>query len=184
MTSPAATVTSGIGGVVSTVLSALGFGSQAASGPVGAAAASDAVGHAGLGAQGARAHRFAASSPSPGRRSRHWWPRTSRRPRISPLATPEQLDAERIATQTANSLPVAIMKLVLRQQFLIGRQQAVPRRRGRGEHGGSRQGSQRVRDGRRVPAAVARLDDAEIRHPSGPTAHLVRPERPRLTDPL
>jgi hypothetical protein len=37
---------------------------------------------------------------------------------VSPLATPQQLAAERIATATANSLPVAIMRFVLRQQFL------------------------------------------------------------------
>jgi hypothetical protein len=45
---------------------------------------------------------------------------------VSPLATPEQLEAERIATQTANSLPVAIMKLVLRQQFLSAANQLYP----------------------------------------------------------
>ena len=37
---------------------------------------------------------------------------------VSPLATPEQLAAERLAAQTANSLPVVLMKMVLRQQFL------------------------------------------------------------------
>ncbi|MCK0173217.1 DUF1214 domain-containing protein [Mycolicibacterium sp. F2034L] len=39
-------------------------------------------------------------------------------PRVSPLATPEQFAAERTATETANSLPVLLMKVVLRQQFL------------------------------------------------------------------
>lgn len=37
---------------------------------------------------------------------------------VSPLATPEQLEAERIATRTVNTLPVALMKLVLRVGFL------------------------------------------------------------------
>ncbi|WP_422745789.1 DUF1214 domain-containing protein [Mycobacterium sp. WMMD1722] len=39
-------------------------------------------------------------------------------PRVSPLATPEQLAAERTATETVQSLPVRLMTHVLRQQFL------------------------------------------------------------------
>ena len=44
----------------------------------------------------------------------------------SPLATPEQLAAEKLATQTANSLPVALMKLFLRQQFLDSANKLYP----------------------------------------------------------
>lgn len=37
---------------------------------------------------------------------------------VSPLGTPQQIDRERIATQTARSLPVAFMKVLLRWGFL------------------------------------------------------------------
>ncbi|MFZ0833525.1 MAG: DUF1214 domain-containing protein, partial [Mycobacterium sp.] len=37
---------------------------------------------------------------------------------VSPLGTPEQLAAEKIATRTVNTLPVMLMKLVLRHSFL------------------------------------------------------------------
>jgi hypothetical protein len=37
---------------------------------------------------------------------------------VSPLGTEQQLEAERIATQTANTLPVALMKLVLQAGWL------------------------------------------------------------------
>jgi hypothetical protein len=37
---------------------------------------------------------------------------------VSPLGTPQQLAAERLATETANTLPVQLMKLVLRLGFL------------------------------------------------------------------
>lgn len=45
---------------------------------------------------------------------------------VSPLGTPEQLAAERIATETVNTLPVALMKLFLRQGFLSAAQQQFP----------------------------------------------------------
>ena len=45
---------------------------------------------------------------------------------FSPLGTPEQLAAERIATETVNTLPVTLMKLVLRQGFLSAAQQQFP----------------------------------------------------------
>lgn len=45
---------------------------------------------------------------------------------ISPLATPQQLEAERIATQTVSTLPVALMKVVLRAGFLSAAQQLFP----------------------------------------------------------
>ena len=44
----------------------------------------------------------------------------------SPLATPEQLAAERLATQTASTWPVALAKVFLRQQFLSAAQQQYP----------------------------------------------------------
>ena len=125
VTSPAATVTSGIGGVVSTVLSALGFGSQAASGPVVPPQppmlwamlgwVRRELGHIVsplVSVAGAPVAALVAEDVST--------------TAVSPLATPEQLEAERIATQTANSLPVAIMKLVLRQQFLSAANQLYP----------------------------------------------------------
>jgi hypothetical protein len=45
---------------------------------------------------------------------------------FSPLATGEQLNAERIATETVNTLPVMLMKLVLRQGFLSAAQDQFP----------------------------------------------------------
>ncbi|HET6731952.1 DUF1214 domain-containing protein [Mycobacterium sp.] len=45
---------------------------------------------------------------------------------VSPLGTPEQLAAERLATETVNTLPVVLMKLFLRQGFLSAAQQQFP----------------------------------------------------------
>ena len=45
---------------------------------------------------------------------------------VSPLGTPEQLAAERTATETVNTLPVQLMKLFLRQGFLTAAQQQFP----------------------------------------------------------
>ncbi|ODQ92542.1 DUF1214 domain-containing protein [Mycolicibacterium flavescens] len=45
---------------------------------------------------------------------------------VSPLATPEQLAAERIAARTVRTLPVILMKMVLRQQFLAAAQRLYP----------------------------------------------------------
>jgi hypothetical protein len=45
---------------------------------------------------------------------------------VSPLGTPEQLAAERTATETVNTLPVQLMKLFLRQGFLSAAQQQFP----------------------------------------------------------
>jgi hypothetical protein len=42
---------------------------------------------------------------------------------VSPLGTPEQLAAERRAAETVNTLPVELMKLILRQGFLSAAQQ-------------------------------------------------------------
>ncbi|MEO3756988.1 DUF1214 domain-containing protein [Mycobacterium sp. B14F4] len=111
------TVTTGITDFVASVLSAFGFGPRAASGPVAPAEppllwallgwVRREVGHltssvasvAGVPVAASVAENVAA-------------------PAVSPLATPEQLAAERIATQTANTLPVALMKILLRHQFL------------------------------------------------------------------
>jgi hypothetical protein len=41
---------------------------------------------------------------------------------VSPLGTPQQLAAERLAAETANTLPVQLMKLVLRASFLSAAQ--------------------------------------------------------------
>ncbi|HEX2286078.1 MAG TPA: hypothetical protein VHI10_14835, partial [Mycobacterium sp.] len=45
---------------------------------------------------------------------------------VSPLGTQEQLAAERVATETVNTLPVALMKFVLRVGFLAAAQQQFP----------------------------------------------------------
>ncbi|HJT96590.1 MAG TPA: DUF1214 domain-containing protein [Mycobacterium sp.] len=45
---------------------------------------------------------------------------------VSPLGTPEQLAAERLAAETVNTLPVVLMKLFLRQGFLSAAQQQFP----------------------------------------------------------
>ncbi len=82
-----------------------------------AACDSDAVGGTRLRAPRNREHRRAARARTAGRRGGAGG-RGRLEPAVSPLGTPEQLAAERIATQTVNSLPVALMKLVLRQQFL------------------------------------------------------------------
>jgi hypothetical protein len=125
ISSPATAVTTGIGGLFNTALSALGFGSQAASGPV--APPQPPLLWAMLGwvrrelghivsplvsAAAAPAAALVADDVSVAA--------------DSPLATPEQLAAEKLATQTANSLPVALMKLVLRQQFLDSANKLYP----------------------------------------------------------
>ncbi|SEH88846.1 Protein of unknown function [Mycolicibacterium rutilum] len=45
---------------------------------------------------------------------------------VSPLATAEQLAAERVAARTVQTLPVILMKMVLRQQFLAAAQRLYP----------------------------------------------------------
>ena len=45
---------------------------------------------------------------------------------VSPLGTPEQLEAEKIAAQTVNTLPVKFMKIVLRHSFLHTARQQFP----------------------------------------------------------
>lgn len=117
VTSSPTTVTTGVGGVVSTVLSALGFGSQAASGPV--VPPQPPMLWAMLGwVRRELGHIVSPLVSNAGKPVAALVAEDVSTTEVSPLATPEQLAAERIATQTANSLPVAIMKLVLRQQFL------------------------------------------------------------------
>ncbi len=123
---PATPVTTGLGGFVNGVLSALGFGTQAASdGPVAPPQAPMLWTMLGwvrreignltapfFGGGGTPAAALVAQDAST--------------PVVSPLATEEQLAAERIATQTANTLPVALMKIILRQQFLQAANQQYP----------------------------------------------------------
>ncbi len=45
---------------------------------------------------------------------------------VSPLGTPEQLEAEKIAARTVNTLPVTLMKIVLRHSFLHTARQQFP----------------------------------------------------------
>ena len=47
-------------------------------------------------------------------------------PAVSPLGTPEQLAAEKVAAETVNTLPVKLMKLVLRHSFLSTAQEQFP----------------------------------------------------------
>ncbi len=44
----------------------------------------------------------------------------------SPLGTPEQLAAERVATETVNTLPVMVMKFLLKQGFMTAAHQQFP----------------------------------------------------------
>ena len=123
--STATAVTTGLGGFVGTVLSALGFGSQAASGP--AAPPQPPLLWAMLGwvrrEIGNMIAPFVAGVGTPvAALSTEDASITA----VSPLGTPEQLAAERIAAQTANTLPVALMKLVLRQQFLNAANEQYP----------------------------------------------------------
>ncbi|MFI5507579.1 hypothetical protein ACIA48_08940 [Mycobacterium sp. NPDC051804] len=110
--------TTHINGMVGTVLSALGFDAQAASGP--AAPLQSPMLWAMLAAARREIGHTASLPPvsSPGGTVAALVAEDVATTAVSPLATPEQLEAERLATQTANSFPVALMKLVLRQQFL------------------------------------------------------------------
>jgi hypothetical protein len=123
---PPATVSTGIGGPVGTVLSALGFGSQAATGPVAPPQLPMAwamlgwvrreLGHVDsrlVSAAGGPVAALVADEVSAAATG-------------SPLATPQQFSAEKIAGQTANSLPVTIMKIILRHQFLAAANQLYP----------------------------------------------------------
>ncbi|MDT5015046.1 MAG: hypothetical protein QOD39_1206 [Mycobacterium sp.] len=116
--------TTGIGGIVSTVLSAFGFGPHASSGPV--APPQPPLLWAMLGwvrrEIGHVIAPFAGSTTPVAALVTEDASITA----DSPLGTPEQLAAEKIAAQTANTLPVALMKIVLRQQFLDAAKQQYP----------------------------------------------------------
>ena len=130
---PTATpTTTGLGGIVSTVLSAFGFGPQATSGP--AAPPQPPMLWAMLGwvrrEVGHLIAPFAGGSGTPVAALLHEdvsaTEVSSLEAEDSPLATEEQLAAERIAAQTANTLPVKLMKIVLRQQFLSAANKLYP----------------------------------------------------------
>jgi hypothetical protein len=125
MVSPTTTMTTEIGGVVGTVLSALGFGPKAASGPVAPPQPPAAwamlgwvrreLGHIDsrlVSAAGGPVAVLAADD-------------VSATP-ASPLATQQQFNAEKIAGQTARSFPVTLMKIILRQQFLAAANRLYP----------------------------------------------------------
>ncbi|MDA4107491.1 DUF1214 domain-containing protein [Mycolicibacterium holsaticum] len=113
----------GVATVVSSVLSALGFGPQAANGttvpqqPVA------------MWAMLAWARREIGITSTPSVNPAAQTVTTSQTlaaTTVSPLGTPQQLAAERIARQTANSLPVAMMKVVLRLGFLFAAHRQYP----------------------------------------------------------
>ncbi|ORB63994.1 DUF1214 domain-containing protein [Mycolicibacterium tusciae] len=126
VTAPAATVSTDVGGVVGTVLSALGFSSQAATGPT--APPQPPMAWAMLGWVRRELGNFdsrvvsAASGPVAALVTED----VAAAAATSPLATPQQFSAEEIAEQTAQSFPVTAMKLVLRQQFLAAANRLYP----------------------------------------------------------
>ncbi|MGV0875419.1 hypothetical protein [Mycolicibacterium sp. XJ879] len=118
-----APVVTHIDGVVSSVLSALGFGAHAADG---APAPQQPVA---LWAMLAWARREIGTTSTPTlspAASTVTTSQTAAETTVSPLGTPQQLAAERIARQTANSLPVALMKVVLRVGFLFAAHRQYP----------------------------------------------------------
>ncbi len=101
VTSPAATVTTDIGGVVSTVLSVLGFGPQAASGPV--APPQPPMAWAMLGwVRRELGHTVSPLVSAAAKPTAALVAEDVAITEVSPLATPEQLAAERIAARTVN----------------------------------------------------------------------------------
>ncbi|MDQ2638664.1 MAG: hypothetical protein M3Y83_17510, partial [Actinomycetota bacterium] len=118
-----APATTGVATVVSSVLSALGFGSQAANG---ATVPQQPVA---MWAMLAWARREIGITSTPSVNPAAQTVTTSQTlsaTTVSPLGTPQQLAAERIARQTANSLPVAMMKVVLRLGFLFAAHRQYP----------------------------------------------------------
>lgn len=119
------TVSTRLNGLVSSVLSALGLGPQAANGP--ATAPQPPLLWAMLGwARREIGHLTAPFTASAGVQAAAVVTEEAAAETVSPLATPEQLAAERLAARTANTLPVAFMKLVLRQQFLAAAHRLYP----------------------------------------------------------
>ncbi|MGV0791430.1 hypothetical protein [Mycolicibacterium sp. XJ1819] len=125
ITPPPTAVTTGLGGLVSGFLSVLGLGPRAASAPV--APPQPPLLWALLGWArreiGTVVAPFTAVASAPvAALLTADAPATA----VSPLATPGQLAAERIAAQTARTLPVALMKIFLRQGFLNAAKQQYP----------------------------------------------------------
>lgn len=117
--------TTGLGGLVNTVLSAFGFGSQAVSGdPIAPPQAPVLWTMLGWVRReiGNLVSPFIGGTSTPVAALVAEDNATTQ----SPLATDEQLAAERIAAETANTLPVALMKIILRQQFLQAANQQYP----------------------------------------------------------
>jgi Protein of unknown function (DUF1214) len=125
-TGPAATTAATrINGLITSVLSALGFGPQAAYGPT--TPPQPPLLWAMLGwVRREIGHTIAPSTPSTGAPVAALVAENVTVEAVSPLATPEQLAAERLATQTLNTLPVALMKVILRQQFLAAARNLYP----------------------------------------------------------
>ncbi|MGE2691370.1 hypothetical protein [Mycolicibacterium pulveris] len=118
-----APATTRIDTMASSVLSALGFGAQAADGPPAPQQP------AALWAMLAWARREIGTTSTPSLSPAASTVTTSQpadATTVSPLGTPQQLAAERIARQTANSLPVAMMKVVLRLGFLFAAHRQYP----------------------------------------------------------
>lgn len=112
-----------VDGVVSSVLSALGFGSQAADG------ATTPQPPAALWAMLAWARREIGVTSTPSTTPAAQTVTTSQTfasDTVSPLGTPQQLAAERIARQTARSLPVVFMKSILRLGFWMAARHQYP----------------------------------------------------------
>ena len=124
---PAATsVTTGLGGLVNTVLSVFGLGTEAASGdpiaPPQAPMLWTMLGWVRREVGNLVAPFFGGGASPVATLATEDTSITA----DSPLATDEQLAAEKLAAQTANTLPVALAKLFLRQQFLSAAQQQYP----------------------------------------------------------
>ncbi|HEX2214421.1 MAG TPA: DUF1214 domain-containing protein [Mycobacterium sp.] len=130
VTTPAAipvatTVSTRLNGLVSSLLSAVGFAPQAANGPV--SPPQPPLLWAMLGwARREIGHLTAPFASSAGVQTAAVVAEEAAAETVSPLATPEQLAAERLAARTANTLPVVFMKLVLRQQFLAAAHRLYP----------------------------------------------------------
>ena len=77
---------------------------------------------------------------------------------VSPLGTPEQRDAEQTATETVNTLPVQLTKLVLTAGWYVTALSEFNEVGGpdKANLAAAEQVGRRVRDGGGVPAAVAR----------------------------
>lgn len=147
-----------IDGVASSVLSALGFGSRAADG---ATAPQQPVA---LWTMLAWTRREIGTTATPSVNPAAQTVTTSQTASadtVSPLGTPEQLAAERLARQTANSLPVAIMKTILRIGFWAAARHHYP--------GGLDQGSMAALNRAVNEYAMAAAYQQQLLNPLTPT---------------